>query len=202
MKKISTLSSQNNKELNFSLIVLILTLFCSFIIVIATFTQLNVYSVINWKIQKVSYIPQIPVIMFIAGLLGKRYGSISVLLYIITGLFFVPVFALGGGLDYILNFNFGYILAYLPGVYFASKFITQNTSIFRLIFANIAGICIIHLIGIIYLSIIFIIEKENISTILAWISNQTLNTFLLDFMFGLAGIITGNFIKSILKKIA
>lgn len=200
MNNIKKISSQNTKELNFSLLVLVLTICCAFLIVMATFTQLNIYALISGHLQKFNYVPQIPVIMFISGLLGKRYGMVSVIIYILTGLFLVPVFALGGGLDYILNLSFGYILAYIPAVFFSAKVIEKNTSLLNLILANITGVLIIHIVGVLYLSILLIIENE--SDILTWITNQTFNTILIDFMFGLFGIISGNFIKETLKKIA
>lgn len=194
--------NKNNKELNFSFFVLVLTLLCSFIIVTATFTQLNVYALIDGHFQKFSYVPQIPAIMFIAGLLGRRYGIFSVIIYILTGLFFVPVFALGGGLDYILNINFGYILAYIPGIYIAGKIIANNNSLLRLTLADISGVLAIHLTGVLYLLAILLIKNNDLSDIFVWISNQTLHTLLIDLLFGLFGIITGNLIKEGLKKIA
>ena len=51
---------------------------------------------------------------------GKRIYSI--LLYILLGLFAIPVFALGGGPKYIFEYGFGYILAYIPAVFFAVRF--------------------------------------------------------------------------------
>ena len=191
-----------NTELKFSLLTLVLTIFCSFLIVMATFTQLKIFTLINGHMQNFYYIPQIPIIIFIAGLLGKRFSVVSVLIYIFTGLFLAPVFALGGGLDYVLNFNFGYILAYIPSVYITAKIIAKDNSILRLILASITGVLIIHFIGIMYMSGVLLIEHEQTATIFNWITNQTSHTILPDLLFGLAGIIMGNLIKEILKKFA
>lgn len=202
MNKIKKASNPKNQEINFSLITLVLVVFCFFLIVIVTFTELKVFIISNWELKQINYIPQIPIILFISGLLGKKYGTLSVLLYILTGLFLVPVFALGGGLDYILNFNFGYILGFIPGVYFSAKIIEEKTTLLRLFLANILGITCIHVLGIFYLTVIFLINHENINTIFNWISAQSFNNLQVDFILGLAAIIFGNFIKIILKKIA
>ena len=47
----------------------------------------------------------------------------SVMLYILAGLFFVPIFALGGGVRYLAEFGFGYILGYIPAVIIAGNFL-------------------------------------------------------------------------------
>ena len=81
-----------------------------------------------------------------------------------------------------------------------TKIIEENTSVFRLILADITGVSLIHIIGLIYMIIALIIENEP--DIYTWITNQSLNTIIIDLLFGLAGIVLGNFIKETLKKIA
>lgn len=200
--QIKKASNQKSQELNFSLLVLVLVFFCFFLIVIATFTQLKIFKISDWHLKQIEYIPQIPVIMFISGLLGKRYGTLAVLVYIFTGLFLVPVFALGGGLDYVLNFNFGYILGFLPAVYFSARVIFEKITLLRLFLSNLLGISIIHILGIFYLTVCLLIEKENLQTIANWINAMSLNNLLIDFLFGFAMLCLGNFIKAILRKIA
>ena len=98
---------------------LVLILFCSFLLIISTFLQLEItHLIIPSKIFSgetltvkdflftFRYIPQIPAVLFIVGLLGRRLGITSILLYIILGLFFMPVFALGGGWRYIFEYSF------------------------------------------------------------------------------------------------
>ena len=90
--------------------------FCSFLIVIATFLQLDVtHFIIPSKlftgepltikdfIFTYKYIPQVPAILFITGLLGRRLGITSILLYIITGLFFMPYLHWAAAGDIFLN---------------------------------------------------------------------------------------------------
>ncbi len=58
--------------------------------------------------------------IILAGLiLGSKFGAISVSIYVLLGLSGVPVFTQGGGVNYILNPTFGYILSFIPGAYLA-----------------------------------------------------------------------------------
>ena len=202
MKKLKKANKQNTQELKFSLITLVFVVFCSFLLVIATFTQLKIYFPTINKLEIINYIPQIPTVLFIAGLLGKRYGTLSVLIYVFTGLFLAPVFALGGGLDYILNFNFGYILGFIFATIFAAKIIETKITILKTILASITGVLTIHITGIIYLTIILLIEHSSIQNILSWITNQSINTILIDITFGLGAFALGNLLKLTIKKIA
>ena len=105
---------KENVRIKFSLGTLALVCFCVVLLVIATFTQIK----INFNIpvesgigsyMKFEYIPQIPIVIFIATLLGECWGLLAVLIYILLGLTpWYPIFALGGGLSYIFQYNFGY----------------------------------------------------------------------------------------------
>ena len=76
-------------------------------------------------------IPYVPItfqgfFVLLAGfLLGSKYGSISMLLYLAIGLIGFPVFTQGGGLMYVMQPTFGYLIgfavcAFMTG-YFAEK---------------------------------------------------------------------------------
>ena len=103
----------NKNPLRLTFGVVIVIFLCSFLIVIATFTELSFSSnklpteallhpwayltqvdgAVGQFVWGSNHIPQIPVIIFIAALLGSRFGFISVMLYIIAGLTAFPVFA-------------------------------------------------------------------------------------------------------------
>lgn len=192
-----------NQPLRFNLCVLVLTGLCSFFIVIATFTQfdfnhfiipLDAFSYLGANFHDPNilahftkhyrYIPQIPMIMYIVALLGRRFGLASVLLYIIAGLFFAPIFALGGGLDYVFQFGFGYILAYIPSVFFAGSILKSGLSARNIAQATLVGVLTIHLVGILYMLFIATLQKENSALILGWISAQSGSKILYDLLFG------------------
>lgn len=206
-----------NQPLRFNLGVLVLTGLCSFLIVIATFTQfdfhhyilpLDAFSYIdaNFKdpavvahfIKHYRYIPQIPAIMFIVALLGRRYGIASVSIYIIVGLFFAPIFALGGGLDYVFQYGFGYILAYIPAVFFAGSILNSGLSYRNMAQATLVGVITIHLFGILYMLFMATLQKENSALILGWISAQSGVKILYDLFFGFIAMIIAKFTKKAL----
>ena len=98
---------KKHQEIRLGVGSLVLLVFCSFLLIVSTFLQLDItHFIIPSKlfageptklsdyIYTYKFIPQIPAVMFVVGLLGRRLGITSILLYIITGLFFLPVFAL------------------------------------------------------------------------------------------------------------
>lgn len=206
-----------NQPLKFNLGVLILTGLCSFLIVIATFTQFdfNHYiipfdafsyiganfkdpTVIAYFIKHYRYIPQVPVIMFIAALLGQRFGIVSTLIYILVGLFLAPVFALGGGIDYVFQFGFGYILAYIPAVFFAGSILRSGLTYRNMAQATLVGVLTIHLVGILYMLFIAALQRESLNLILGWISAQSGTKILYDLLFSFIAMLVAKLTKKLL----
>jgi len=64
---------------------------------------------------------QTMVVAALAAGFGWRIGVATVALYIVEGLSGLPVFATGGGLDYIMRPSFGFILGYLPMAYIIGR---------------------------------------------------------------------------------
>lgn len=206
-----------NQPLRLNLGVLSLIGICSFLIVIATFTQfdfnhfilpLDALSYIdnNFKdptvmshfLKHYRYIPQIPAIMFIAVLLGRRFGITSILIYILVGLFFAPVFALGGGIEYVFQYGFGYIIAYIPAVFFAGSILKSGLTYRNMAQATLVGVLTIHIVGILYMLFIATLQRENSALILGWISAQSGSKIIYDFLFGFLAMIIAKFTKKAL----
>ena len=139
--------SKEKKKLKIPVLNILLVLFCSFLLMAATFIQINITHFIipldifsNKALTKADFlytysiIPQVPAVMFIVGLLGRRLGLTSIVIYILTGLFLLPVFALGGGARYILEPGFGYIIAYfiVGRVFFEVETFLQVDDLFLL----------------------------------------------------------------------
>ena len=206
----------NNQDVKFNLGVLILLVLCTFLIVISTFTQIDFKHYIipfetfapdaDWvqmlaegKFSKhYQFIPQIPVIMFIALLLGRKYGIISVSLYILIGLFLAPVFALGGGIDYIFQYGFGYILGYVPAIFFAASILRSGLSFRNMLQATIVGVITIHIVGSLYFLFIATIQKETSSFIMGWLVAQSGTKILYDIFFSFIAMICAKFTKKFL----
>lgn len=103
-------------------------------------------------------IPIVPITLqylftMLAGLLlGSKWGFISVSVYIILGLAGLPIFASGGGIGYIFQPSFGYIIGFAAGAFVTGKIAEKsgNPSYKRLLSANFAGLLIVYILGMIY----------------------------------------------------
>ena len=98
----------------------------------------------NWQIQG---------LLLTSLLCGPEIGTISAISYLIIGLFYLPVFHGGGSVGYILTHEFGYLLGFIPAAW-TCGFLAKNTSKANLInysFYTAISLCIVHIIGIIYL---------------------------------------------------
>lgn len=89
-------------------------------------------------------------------LLGARRGCLAVCIYILLGLIGLPVFANGGGISYVLQPSFGYIIGFAVGAYVTGLIAHGNTapSVRRLLAANFSGLAIVYLFGIVYYDMI------------------------------------------------
>ena len=197
------LKNIKNKEpqMKFSLGTLSLVAVCLALLIISTFTQIRFSGVdtgINtyWKFE---YIPQIPIVLFIATLLGESFGLLTILIYIILGLTpNYPIFGMGGGLSYIFQYNFGYIFAYIFAIILSAKELKKGNSITYTLKATLLGVLVIHLIGIFYMTINALIRHDSFAFIGNWIYYQSLSKILFDIVFGIIAILIGKGIKKIL----
>lgn len=206
-----------NQPLRINLTTIVLTGICSFLIVIATFTQFDFshfilppdflsYIGANFKdpavmshfLKHYRYIPQIPVIMFIVALLGRKLSIAAILMYILTGLFLAPVFALGGGVKYVLEYGFGYILAYIPAAFFAGSILRSGLTYRNMAQAVLVGVLTIHFIGIFYMLFMATIKGENAALILGWISAQSGVKVIYDLLFSFLAMVLANLTKKML----
>ena len=56
-------------------------------------------------------------VMLAGILLGAKYGALSVVISLFIGLLGFPVFTHGGGITYVLQPSFGFMLGFIPGAY-------------------------------------------------------------------------------------
>ncbi len=100
----------------------------------------------NWQIQGV---------LLTSLLCGPQIGTISAICYLIIGLFYLPIFHGGGSVGYILTHEFGYLLGFIPAAwtcgFLAKK--NSNTNLINYSIFTAISLCIVHIIGIIYLVI-------------------------------------------------
>lgn len=81
-------------------------------------------------------------------ILGSRLGTIAVIVYVLMGLFGLPVFAqFTGGLQTILRPTFGFILSFILTAYAVGKISERNKNVFTYCVAAIIGLIINYVIG-------------------------------------------------------
>lgn len=136
------------------------------LLVVMGFVPVSLPSVLNIgsdatsyeQLSKLQYTFQIPLALFIGALLGPFMGTASVLLFLVVGLAVYPVFANGGGWQYVFQPGFGYLLgtlcmAYLLGKTFHKAFqkhgnVSRSLKIFTSAFT---AVLLVHVIGVVYL---------------------------------------------------
>ena len=195
---------------------LVITALCVLLIIVATFTQVTIYhpylpldtfgflsqnpdsyDISQHFIKKYQYIPQIPVVFFIVSLMGRRFGMLAVIGYIILGLFF-PIFALGGGLSYLFEYGFGYILAFLPAIFFAGTLLKTKPDFLRILMISAIGVVTIHVLGVLYMLFIATLRHAPMNLISNWISSQSGVQVLYDIFFTVMGIYLGRQARKLL----
>lgn len=89
-------------------------------------------------------------------LLGGKWGGAAFLIYLGLGLAGVPVFTQGGGIGYVLQPSFGYLIGYAIGTFVAGTIAErrENPSYKRLFAASLAGLLIVYVVGTIYFILI------------------------------------------------
>ena len=98
----------------------------------------------------------LPVFVLMSGIiLGAEYAAMAMLVYIVLGLFGLPVFSSApfGGVGYILKPTFGFLLGYVAAAYAVGK-VYREGSLWRAIIGVLAGLVILYLFGLSYLYII------------------------------------------------
>lgn len=192
-------------RLSFGSILLVLA--CTFLVILATFIQLDITHFIipkgeNLNLQDYIFtykiVPQVPVVMFVGAFLGRKYGITSILLYILLGLFIIPVFALGGGPSYLLQYGFGYILAYIPAVFFAGTILKSGFTLRNILHAVLVGVLTIHLIGTLYMLFLAGIHHEGWIFMKGWICAQSGIKIIYDFILSFALVFLARYAKILL----
>ena len=195
---------------------LVLTCLCVLLLIVATFTQvtlthyylpfdwlnyvgnnLSEYEIAQHFTKSYRYIPQIPIVFFIIALLGRKFGILAISLYIILGMFF-PIFALGGGVSYILEYGFGYILAFIPAIFFSGTLLKVKTDFLRIVLLSVLGVLAIHILGVLYILFIATLKHAPMDLVSSWIASQSGVQILYDMFFSIISIYLGRFARKIL----
>lgn len=184
-----------------------LIIFCTLLIICSTFLNVNIKHYIIPQnifsgeklyaenfVYSMYFIPQIPIIMFICSLLGKRPAITCTIFYILLGLIAIPVFALGGGYHYLGEFGFGYILGYIPAIVLAGNCLGDEYSFIDMIKATILGVLTIHIIGIFYMIIVVLFKHAGGDFISGWIYAQSGLKIIYDIVISFVLILVGKYL--------
>lgn len=207
--------NKTKKKFKIPLLNFVIILFCTLMLVGSTFINLNIRHYIiptdifssNSKLISDDFIfsfyliPQIPMVMFICSILGKRMAVTSTFLYILAGLAFAPIFALGGGIRYVFEYSFGYIFAYIPATIIAGNMLGKKYTFPDMIKATLAGVFTIHIIGIIYMCIIALLKHSGTDFITGWITAQSGLKIIYDLATSFILILIGKYLHKVLNFI-
>ena len=88
-------------------------------------------------------------------LLGWKWGTVSIAVYLVLGLVGVPIFTLGGGLGYVLQPTFGYLLGFCLGCFFGGLICSRGVNGFaRRLCGSLVNLVIVYTVGVLYLGLI------------------------------------------------
>lgn len=103
-------------------------------------------------------------------LLGRRWGCISQAVYVALGLVGLPIFTMGGGLGYVFQPSFGFLLGLLPAAWTVGALAGREGRFWRVFGACAAGLGVLYLIGLPYMYLILNVYLDKglpLSTV-AW----------------------------------
>ena len=123
-------------------------------ILIALFTALTaIGAFIKIPIPPVPITLQLLFVIYAGIFLGSRKAFLSQLLYLMIGLIGIPIFANGGGITYVFQPTFGYLIGFL----FCASVIGYGVdrmgkvTLFGLFSWGLLGLGLVYLIGVLYL---------------------------------------------------
>ena len=151
------------------------------ILIISTMIPVFITIPITNKVLEIVDIPitwQIPSVILITLIFRGKIVFKAFSIYLLLGIFFIPIFHHGGSLGYILTPNFGYLLGIYPLIKIIDDLNKDNKiiTVYKFIKYGIIGITFMHIIGITYSSIQMIYFKRY-DYLLYSISNLTFGKY-------------------------
>ena len=191
----------------FTIGTLLVCALCFLLLIVATFTQFNIshpwFSYQEGRgfvyvVKTIAYNPQFPVIVFITYLLYKSYSMFVYVLYLIFGFFIYPIFAFGGGIHYVQNYFFGYLLGFVFAILIAGKIFKGGNSIKSRALGALFGILSIHVTGFIYCIFLAIFGAIDFNLIGPIVYIVTVERIVYDILFTILILLIAPYIKNVL----
>ncbi|NMA69838.1 MAG: biotin transporter BioY [Desulfitobacterium sp.] len=128
--------------------------------------------IMRWASPALVPFSLLPLFVFLTGLiLGPKYGSLAVIVYVFLGFIGLPVFASApfGGIGYLLKPSAGFLFGYIGAAYVAGR-VYNGKNFFTAILGVLGGIIVLYLIGLTYFYLILtyvLNQSTNVSTVLS-----------------------------------
>jgi biotin transporter BioY len=132
------------------------------------------------------------------GLLDREFTLITVAIYILLGFIGYPIFAMGGGWHYIFQYGVGYIISYIPAVFFSGLILNRKYNIKNVFKAVLAGVIIINIIGALVLLIIACLKHESWFMIKNMLYSLSGFKFIYDIVFSIIAVYLALITKKLL----
>lgn len=87
-------------------------------------------------------------------LLGAKWGAVSQAAYVILGLVGLPIFTMGGGIGYVFQPSFGFLLGLIPAAAVTGALAGKRDKPARVALACAAGLAVLYLVGLPYMGCI------------------------------------------------
>lgn len=142
-------------------------LFCLSILILSAFVQLPLFEydsptdkfiLFNYSLTYLSCF-----LMSIA--FRNNYAFVAVILYLLAGVCGMPIFAFGGGLSYIFEPGFAYLLGLVPlaiiSFYYQLHCADSNIKLLGTNLCPLFGLLLAHVFGLLFLFVTFRLSFEN-----------------------------------------
>jgi len=97
-----------------------------------------------------------------------------------------------------LEYGFGFILGYIPAIYYAGTILDSKFSLKTVLHAAVVGVLAIHLIGILYLSVLIAHKPDFFSNIIGWSILYSGTKIFYDIFFSIIALYLAKFLKRFL----
>ena len=105
---------------------------------------------------------QVGAVLLVGCLGGKYAAALSQVAYLALGLSGLPVFTHGGGISYLQEPTFGYLLGFLPGAWLCGVLaFRQARQLESILLSCCVGLLAIHVTGLLYLSALLMLQRQS-----------------------------------------
>lgn len=118
---------------------------------------------LNVPLHSLGVTCQIAAVLIVGCLGGKNAGAMSQIAYLALGLTWFHIFTHGGGLTYLFQPTFGYLLGFVPGAWLCGWMAFRlSRNLENLATSCLCGLATIHLTGISYLVTVHLVDKSSL----------------------------------------